>query len=90
MTCIDRLGEALCRLAKRVLPSPDRYDEHGTLRVLADPVTFARIADAAFTQIRQDGRARATVTIRLLESLAVIAAHTSRSEDAPPCTTMPS
>jgi uncharacterized membrane protein len=81
MTCIDRLGEALCRLAERVLPSPDRSDEHGTLRVLADPVTFAGLADAAFTQIRQYGRSSAAVTIRLLETLAVVAARTSRPED---------
>jgi uncharacterized membrane protein len=81
MTCIDRLGEALCRLAERVLPSPDRSDAHGTLRVLADPVTFAGLADAAFTQIRQYGRSSAAVTIRLLETLAVVAARTSRPED---------
>ena len=81
MACVDRLGEALCRLAERVLPSPDRYDAHGTLRVIADPITFAELTDAAFTKIRQYGRSSAAVTIRLLETLAVIAAHTSRPED---------
>lgn len=81
MTCIDRLGEGLCRLAERVLPSPHRYDADGQLRVIAEPVTFAGLADAAFTQIRQYGRSSAAVTIRLLETLAVVAAQTSRPED---------
>lgn len=81
MTCIDRLGEALCHLAERVLPSPERYDENGTLRVVAYPVSFAGLTDAAFNQIRHYGRTSAAVTIRLLETLAVVAAHTSREDD---------
>jgi uncharacterized membrane protein len=83
MTCIDRLGEVLGRLAERLMPSHDRYDEHGALRVLAYPITFADIADAAFNQIRQYGRSSTAVAVRLLETLAVIAAHTLRTEDRP-------
>jgi uncharacterized membrane protein len=79
---IDRLGEALCQLATRVMPSPERYDKNGILRVITYPVTFAGVTDAAFTQIRQYGRTSASVTIRLLETIAVVTAHASR-EDGP-------
>jgi ABC-type cobalamin/Fe3+-siderophores transport system ATPase subunit len=48
---------------------------------LCYPVTFAGLTDAAFTQIRQYGRTSAAVTIRLLETLAVVAALTSREDD---------
>jgi uncharacterized membrane protein len=81
MTCIDRLGEALCHLAERTLPSPSRFDDDGRLRVVAHPVTFAGMTDAAFDQIRQYGRRSTAVTIRLLEAIAGIAAHVSREED---------
>lgn len=81
MTCVDRLGEALCQLAERVLPSPSRYDADGRLRAVAHPVTFKGVTDAAFNQIRQYGRGSAAVTIRLLEVIAGIAARASREED---------
>jgi uncharacterized membrane protein len=81
MTCIDRLGEALCQLAERVLPSPSRYDVDGRLRVVVHPITFTGVTDAAFNQIRQYGRGSAAVTIRLLEVIAGVGAHASREED---------
>ncbi len=81
MTCIDRLGAALCRLTGREIPSPYRYDSENKLRVVADAVTFAGVADAAFDQIRQYGRSSASVTIRLLEMIAVIAEWVQRKED---------
>jgi uncharacterized membrane protein len=79
--CVDRLGAALAQLAERALPSPYRYDEEKQLRVIAHPVTFAGVADAALQQIRQYGRSSVAVTIRLLETIAVVAAHLHREED---------
>ena len=79
--CIDRLGAALCQLTGRVMPSPYRYDDTGTLRVIVPAVTFAGVTDAAFNQIRQYGRTSAAVTIRLLERIAAVAIHTYREED---------
>jgi len=73
ITCVDRLGSALCKLAQRKLPSRYRFDEHGVLRIIARVPTFSDIVDAAFNQIRQHARADAAVTIRLLETIAVIA-----------------
>jgi uncharacterized membrane protein len=79
--CIDRLGVALCQLTERVMPSPYRYDDTDTLRVIASPVTFASVTDAAFNQIRQYGHTSVAVTIRLLERIAAVAAHTYREAD---------
>lgn len=81
MTCVDRLGEALCRVAERELPSGYRYDDEHRLRVIARSTTFADVADAALNQMRQYGRSSASVTLRLLESLAVVAQHVRRDED---------
>ncbi|MBN1965219.1 MAG: DUF2254 domain-containing protein [Anaerolineae bacterium] len=80
MACIDQLSTALVRLAERNLPAPYRYDEANRLRLVIDVVTMSGIVDAAFNQIRQYGRSSVGVTIRLLETIAVIAAHTHHRE----------
>ncbi len=81
MTCVDRLGSALCRLAERAWPSRYRYDEHGVLRMITVAPTFADVVDASFNQVRQHARSDAAVTIRLLETIAVIAGAVGTPED---------
>ena len=81
MTCVDRLGSALCRLAQQDVPSPYRYDTQDQLRVITPVFTFPDVTDAAFNQIRQYGRTSTAVTIRLLETIAEVAGSVHRSED---------
>ncbi len=81
ITCLDHLGSGLCRLASRDMPSPYRYDGQNQLRVIAPADTFPKIMDAAFNQIRQYGRSSAAVTIRLLETIIVVAGFAHRAED---------
>jgi uncharacterized membrane protein len=78
--CIDRLADGLARLAGRELPSPYRYDQSHTLRVIAAPVKFETLADTAFTQIRQYGSADSVVVGRLLGAIAAIAPFTRHSK----------
>jgi len=73
LACVDRLGAAVVEIAARPVPSPLRHDEKGVLRVVAEPVTMAGFADAAFHQIRQAARTNAAVTLRLLEVIAAVA-----------------
>ncbi|MEO8010417.1 MAG: DUF2254 domain-containing protein, partial [Dokdonella sp.] len=81
VACVDRLGAALARLAQRDMPLPCRHDEENTLRVITPATAFADMADAAFDQIRQYARSSAAVTIRLLETIEVIAQFAYRAED---------
>ncbi len=78
--CIDQLTASLCHLAQKEIPSSYRYDDRNQLRVIAEPVTFADMTDAAFNQIRQYGKSSADVTLRLLEAIATIASHTQTVE----------
>ncbi len=80
IACIDRLGASLAHLAERDIPPAHRYDEHGSLRLVHDALTFAGIVDAAFNQIRQNGRSSAPIAMRLLESIAIIAARARTGE----------
>ena len=76
IACVDRLGSGLCRVAQRIMPSAYRCDDDGRIRVVAPPITFDGIVDAAFNQIRQNSRANAAVSIRLLETIVTIATAT--------------
>jgi len=79
--CIDRLSAGLSHLAQRDFPSPYRYDEDDNLRVIANPITFAELADAAFNQIRRYGQGDVAVTICLLDAIARIALYTRNKKD---------
>jgi len=79
--CVDRLGSALSRIAQREMRSTYHYDEHNRLRVFNPVVSFSDVLDTAFNQIRQNGAANAAVTIRLLDTLAVVASFAERPDD---------
>ncbi len=82
IACVDRLGSALCRLARRDIPSPLRFDPHGRLRLVAPGSTFAGIVDMAFNQIRQSARSNPAVAIRMLDAIAQIAGNVQSVQDA--------
>jgi len=67
--CIDRLEEALCRLAKREIPSPVRVDAQGGLRVLTSVNTFEDLACPAIAAVARYGTGDADVIRRLLEMI---------------------
>lgn len=79
--CVDRLAAGLCQLAGRRMPSPYRYDEHGVLRVIAIPVTFPSMLDAAFDEIERYGRSSVSVSCRLLRALRDLAPCVSAEDD---------
>lgn len=81
MNCIDRLSASLCRLARREIPAPFRFDPDDRLRLVTQTITFAGVLNASFDQIRQYGRSSAAVTIRLLERLMVVAEFSRRESD---------
>jgi uncharacterized membrane protein len=79
--CLDHLSAILCQLAQRQFPSPYRYDSGGGLRVIAPPVTFGGVLNAAFNQIRQHGKGNVAVIICMLEGLERIGESAERDED---------
>ena len=81
ITCIDWLGASLCRLARRKMPSSHRYDNENRLRIICKPFTFGGMVDAAFNIIRQSSESIPAVSIRMLETIATIAAQTRKKDD---------
>lgn len=81
MACVDRLCAALALVLERERAPLHRYDGMGRARVLADQITFGRLTDAAFHQIRQYGRGNAEVLIRMLHALALLAGRAVADEE---------
>jgi uncharacterized membrane protein len=81
IACVDRLGSALSRLARRTLPSACHLDGRGKVRVIAEFTDYRGFVDAAFNQLRQYSRSNLDVTLRLLETIAAIAAFVEREAD---------
>lgn len=79
--CIDRLEQALCHLAGRHMPSAERYDEHGVVRVMASPLTFPEVVASAFEEIARYGRTSVSVTCRLLEAVRNVGSCVAHQAD---------
>ncbi|MEO5822718.1 MAG: DUF2254 domain-containing protein [Vicinamibacteraceae bacterium] len=79
--CVDRLEHALCHLGGRHIPSAERYDDEGRVRVLACPVTFPEAVESAFREIARHGRTSVAVTCRLLEAVGNVGSCVARDTD---------
>ncbi|MER7753352.1 DUF2254 domain-containing protein [Kitasatospora sp. NPDC097643] len=83
LTCIDWLGEGLCRIAASWHPDPVHRDAAGHIRVMTAPVSYERLVQRAFEKIRQAAAGMPAVLIRQLDALAEIMAETRTEEQRP-------
>jgi len=77
LTCIDWLGDNLCKIISRWHPARVHRDEQGFVRVVAAQPGYERLVQRAFEKIRQSSQGMPAVMIRELEALAKIMAETS-------------
>jgi uncharacterized membrane protein len=77
LTCIDWLGESLCKVTTQWHPTRVHRDSHGFVRVITAHVSWRRLVERAFEKIRQAGRGMPAVLIRQLEALTKIIDHTT-------------
>ena len=80
LTCIDWLGDSLCKVTTRWRPIRVLRDGNGYVRVITAHVSYARLVERAFEKIRQAGRGMPAVLIRQLEALDKIVDYTTSSE----------
>lgn len=79
--CIERLTEALDRLAARRVPSRYRYDKEGHLRVVATPISFHQLIASSLGAVRQYANLSPMVTIKIIDNLARLAGRVRRQAD---------
>jgi uncharacterized membrane protein len=80
LTCIDWLGEGLCKVTAEWHPIRVHRDGHGFVRVITAHVSYARLVQRAFEKIRQAGRGMPAVLIRQLEALTKIVGDSTSDE----------
>jgi uncharacterized membrane protein len=81
LTCVDWLGDALCKLTAIGIPDGVHYDDLGRARLVEVPLSYERVVDRAFDKIRQSGRAMPAILIRQLDNLAKIAEYTTADDE---------
>jgi len=77
LTCIDWLGESLCKLVAQWHPARVHRDERGFIRVIAPEPSYDRLMQRSFEKLRQSSLGQPAVLIRLLDALARIMAETT-------------
>jgi uncharacterized membrane protein len=77
LTCIDWLGESLCKVTTEWHPTRVHRDSHGYVRVITAHVSWRRLVQRAFEKIRQAGRGMPAVLIRQLAALTQIMENTT-------------
>ena len=81
LTCIDWIGDSLCKVTGRWQPTRIYRDEQGTVRVITTEVSYERLVQRSFVMIRQAGHGMPAVMIRQLDALAKIMERTTTSSE---------
>jgi uncharacterized membrane protein len=77
LTCIDWLGDSLCKITARWHPERVHRDGAGFIRVITADPSHERLVQRAFEKIRQASMGMPAVMIRQLDSVTKIMAETS-------------
>ncbi|MGI5517607.1 DUF2254 domain-containing protein [Streptomyces sp. CA-106131] len=80
MTCIDWLGDCLCRITTGWHPRRVRQDPNGWVRLIAYQADYDRLIARSFEKIRQAGVGMPAVMIRQLDALSKIMEQTLEAE----------
>jgi uncharacterized membrane protein len=81
LTCIDWIGDSLCKVTGRWQPTRVYRDAAGAVRVITTETTWERLVQRAFDKVRQASRGMPAVMIRQLDALAKIMERTTTEAD---------
>jgi uncharacterized membrane protein len=81
LTCIDWIGDSLCKVTGRWQPTRVYRDPDGAVRVITTEVTWVRLVQRSFEKIRQASRGMPAVMIRQLDALTKIMERTTTPGD---------
>ena len=72
LTCIDWIGDSLCKVTGRWQPTRIHADADGAVRVITTEISYERLVQRSFEKVRQAGRGMPAVLIRQLDALEKI------------------
>jgi uncharacterized membrane protein len=74
LTCIDWLGDGLCKIAVEWHPQSCHLDDLGAIRLITVPVSYERLVQRSFEKVRQAAGGMPAVLIRQLDVLSKVMA----------------
>jgi uncharacterized membrane protein len=74
LTCIDWLGDSLCKIAVGWHPQSSHTDRLGMIRLFTVPVSYERLVQRSFEKVRQAAGGMPAVLIRQLDALSKVMA----------------
>jgi uncharacterized membrane protein len=74
LTCVDWLGDSLCKIAVQWHPHVYYRDRDGDIRLITAPVSYERLVQRSFEKVRQAAEGMPAVLIRQLDALYKIMA----------------
>ena len=77
MTCVDWLGDNLCKIVKWWHPVQVHRDDQGFVRVIAPQPSYERLVQRSFEKIRQASMGMPAIMIRQLDTIAKIMLDTT-------------
>lgn len=81
LTCIDWIGDSLCKITGRWQPTRVYRDAAGLVRVITTETTWERLVQRSFEKVRQGARGMPAVMIRQLDALTRIMERTTLIAD---------
>ncbi len=81
MTCVDWLGDALCKLFATGVSDGVYRDGRGNVRLIEVALREERVLARAFDKVRQAGRGMPAIYIRQLENLAKISDYATTDQE---------
>jgi uncharacterized membrane protein len=81
LTCIDWIGDSLCKVTGRWHPTRVYRDAAGAVRLVTTETTYERLVQRAFEKVRQAGRGMPAIMIRQLDALAKIMDRAAAPDD---------
>ena len=82
LTCIDWIGDSLCKVTGRWQPTRIYADADGAVRVITTEISYERLVQRSFEKVRQAGRGMPAVLIRQLDALEKIMERTTTEDRA--------
>ncbi len=77
ITCVDWLGDNLCKIVEQWHPVRVHRDDRGFIRVIAAQPSYERLVQRSFEKIRQASMGMPAIMIRQLDAIAQIMMETS-------------
>jgi uncharacterized membrane protein len=82
LSCVDWLGNVLCKLGRVWTPQRVNRDSAGAVRVISDQISLEGLVQRSFNKIRQASLGMPALLMRQLEALTAIMEQTTNADQA--------